>query len=297
MLRLNPCNICPRECGTDRYIHTGFCGAGSGIKIARAAPHFWEEPCISGDKGSGTVFFSGCSLKCCYCQNHEISSGARGSEVSAERLADIFIELQDEGVHNINLVTPTHYVLQIIKALDISKPRLHIPVVYNTGGYEKTEAVRALKGYVDIYIPDLKYRSSKLSREYSGAEDYFDIASEAIMEMVSQVNGLSIGNDGVMLKGVIIRHLVLPGARKDSMQVLRWMSENLPEEKFLLSLMNQYTPSCKAAEHNDINRRVTAFEYDSVVEEAVRLGLSNGFIQERDSADARYIPPFNLEGV
>lgn len=297
MLSLNPCNLCPRECGTDRTAGTGFCKGGLKIKVARAAPHFWEEPCISGNRGSGTVFFSGCSLQCCYCQNHEISSGGYGEEISAERLAGIFIELQDKGVHNINLVTASHYAVQVIEALDIAKPKLHIPVVYNSSGYERVETVRTLNGYVDIYLPDIKYFSGEMSAKYSGAKDYFEIASAAVKEMISQTGEMVFDSECIMQKGVVIRHLVLPGGRKDSIEILKWISENLPKDKFLLSLMSQYTPSFKAAEHREINRKLTAYEYDSVVEEAVRLGLSNGFMQQRESSGERYVPPFNMEGV
>jgi putative pyruvate formate lyase activating enzyme len=297
MLYNNPCNLCPRECGVDRLANLGFCECDSQIKVARAALHFWEEPCISGSKGSGTVFFSGCTLRCCYCQNFRISSEGFGKEISAQRLAEIFLELQEKGAHNINLVTPTQYLVQVLYALDIVKSKLHIPVVYNCGGYELLETIRALKGYVDIFLPDLKYFSSELSLKYSKADDYFEVASAAIKEMISQIDTLDFDNNGIMQKGVIIRHLVIPGARKDSFKILNWISENLPKDKYLLSLMSQYTPAYKSSEYKELNRRITTFEYKSVVEEAIRLGLSNGFMQERSSAKEEYTPPFDLEGV
>ena len=297
MLSDNPCNLCPRECGVTRTDQLGFCQCGSRVKVARAALHFWEEPCISGSRGSGTVFFSGCTLRCCFCQNHEISSEGVGKEISVRRLAEIFLELQDQGAHNINLVTPTHYLMQVLRALDTVKSKLYIPVVYNCGGYERLETIRALKGYVDIYLPDLKYYSSALSWDYSKAQDYFQVAAEGVSEMISQIDGLEFDEQGMMKKGVIVRHLVLPGGRKDSIQILKWMSENLPKEKYLLSLMSQYTPNGKSPEHEALNRRITTFEYESVIKEAIRLGLSNGFMQERGSAGEEYTPPFDLQGV
>jgi putative pyruvate formate lyase activating enzyme len=297
MLSVNPCNLCPRECEVDRTTQLGFCQCGSRIKVARAALHFWEEPCISGSNGSGTVFFSGCTLRCCYCQNSKISSECFGKEISARRLAEIFLELQEKGAHNINLVTATQYLMQVLKALDMVKLKLHIPVVYNCGGYERVETVSALKGYVDIFLPDFKYYSSELSWNYSKAKNYFEVASAAIKEMISQTGAPKLDDNGIMQEGVVIRHLVIPGARKDSFGVLKWMSENLPKDKYLLSLMSQYTPTGKNLEYKQLNRRITTFEYESVVEEAIRLGLSNGFMQERSSAKGEYTPPFDLDGV
>lgn len=297
MLTTNPCNLCPRKCGINRTSSLGFCRCGSRIKAARAALHFWEEPCISGTSGSGTVFFSGCTLKCCYCQNYKISGECFGKEITVDRLAEIFLELQDKGANNINLVTATQYIIEVMRALDIAKPKLRIPVVYNCGGYECIETIRALNGYVDIFLPDLKYYSSELSLKYSKAQDYFEVASKAIKEMITQTGGLTYNENGMLQKGVIIRHLVIPGARKDSIKILNWMSENLPRDKYLLSLMSQFTPTDGCAEHKEINRRITAFEYKSVVDEAIRLGLQNGFMQEKSSAKEEYTPPFDLEGV
>lgn len=297
MLSDNSCNLCPRECGADRHTQPGFCQCGRQIKAARAALHFWEEPCISGSKGSGTVFFSGCTLRCCYCQNSKISLEPFGKEISPSRLAEIFLELQAKGAHNINLVTATPYILPVMQALDLAKPALHIPIVYNCGGYERLETIRALKGYVDIFLPDFKYYSGALSQRYSGAADYFQVTAAAVEEMVTQTDGLVFDECGIMQKGVIIRHLVLPGSRKDSFKVLQWLSSHLPREKFLLSLMSQYTPARKIPPYKDLNRRVTTFEYQSVVKEAIRLGLTHGFMQEHSSAKEEYTPPFDLMGI
>jgi putative pyruvate formate lyase activating enzyme len=297
MLTMSPCNLCPRECGADRSKQPGYCGCKDKIKVARAAPHYWEEPCISGTRGSGTVFFSGCALKCCYCQNFDISVEGRGKEVSVERLAEIFLELQAMGVHNINLVTASHYLTEVIKALETAKPRLNIPVVYNTSGYERIETIEALKGYVDVYLPDIKYFSASLSHKYSKAVDYFSVASAAVKQMAEQTGKLEFDEQGILRKGVIIRHLVLPGAKEDSISILKWISANIPKDAFLLSLLCQYTPLFKADEYKEIDRRVTNYEYNAVVSEAVRLGIDGGFMQSRGSAKKEYTPPFDLDGV
>jgi Uncharacterized Fe-S protein PflX, homolog of pyruvate formate lyase activating proteins len=265
--------------------------------VARAALHFWEEPCISGTRGSGTIFFSGCNLRCCYCQNYHISSEGFGKEITAERLAEICLELQDQGAHNINLVTATPYLLQVLKALELAKPRLHIPIVYNSGGYERLEIIKGMEGYIDVYLPDFKYFSNELAAKYSNVQDYYEAATAAIQEMTRQIGKVYFDSDGIMQKGVIIRHLVLPGARKDSFEILRWVRDSLPFDSYWLSLMSQYTPAYKSQEHKEINRRVTSLEYDSVVEEAIRLGLVNSYIQDRSSARKEYTPPFNLEGI
>jgi len=291
------CELCPRRCGVDRREKAGRCGCGREVKVARAALHFWEEPCISGGQGSGTVFFSGCPLRCVYCQNYKISRGHTGKEISVERLAEVFLELQSKGAHNINLVTATPYVPQVISALKLARPALKIPVVYNSSGYERVETLRALKGFVDVYLPDLKYMSSELARRYSGAADYFEVAARALHEMIEQTDGIEYDSEGLMIRGVIVRHLVLPGARRDSIGILNWMSANLPRGKYLLSLMSQYTPIQGLGAFPEINRRVTSLEYDEVVSEAIRLGLTGGFMQQRGSADTAYIPPFDLTGV
>ncbi len=297
MLSISHCHLCPRMCGTDRRTEIGYCGCGSSVKVARAALHLWEEPCISGSRGSGTVFFSGCPLGCVYCQNHEISRGGKGKEISTERLAEIFIELQAQGANNINLVTATPYVPYVIQALRAARPALHIPVVYNCGGYERVETIRALAGYADVYLPDIKYKSATLAERYSNAPDYFDAASAAVAEMIAQTGGPEFDDEGLMRRGVIIRHLVLPGAKNDSIEILRWMNDHMPKGKYKLSLMSQYTPPPDLAEYPEINRGVTSLEYDAVVREAVRLGLTDGYMQQRSSASAAFIPPFDGTGV
>lgn len=297
LLDMTDCRLCPRNCRVNRKERTGFCGEKDGIRCARAALHHWEEPCISGTRGSGAVFFSGCSLKCCYCQNYQISQEGLGKEISPEKLARIFLDLQEQGAHNINLVTGTHFLPGILTALDLARPILSIPVVYNCGGYEKPEVIRLLDGYVDIYLPDLKYFDPELSARYSGARDYFAQASQAVSAMISQTGSPVFDEDGIMQKGVIIRHMVLPGSRKDSISILRWIREHLPEEGFLLSLLSQYTPFYKSCEYPQINRRLTTYEYDKVLEEAISLGLTKGFMQEKSSAKEEYTPPFDLEGL
>lgn len=294
---LKECSLCPRECKADRTKKRGYCGCGSSIRVARAALHFWEEPCISGENGSGTVFFCGCTLKCCYCQNFEISHQNIGKDISVNRLSEIFLELQDKGAHNINLVTPTQYLPMILDALDMVKHKLYIPIVYNCGGYEKADSIKRLKGYVDIYLPDLKYYNDDTAVKYSKADGYFGIASKAIEEMIKQVGEPVLDGSGIMKKGVIIRHMVLPGHRKESMDILKWLKDKFEEGSFMLSLMSQYIPAYKSSDYKEINRKITAFEYESVVDEAVRLGLTNGYMQGRKSAAGEYTPPFNLEGI
>lgn len=292
---LHDCKLCPRKCGADRYAGKGFCGCGAEIKAAKAFLHMWEEPCISGGNGAGTVFFSGCNLKCCYCQNHEISDNNFGKEISAERLSEIFLELREKGADNIDLVSPTPYVLQIIKALDICGEKLDIPVIYNTGGYELPETLKMLDGYVDVYLPDMKYHGSELGEKYSSAGNYFEIASEAIKEMYRQVGSVQIVN-GLIKKGVIIRHLALPSHRKDSEKILEWIAETFPEKDVLVSLMSQYVPVYKSFEHKEISRRISTFEYNFLLDRAAELGLE-GFMQERSSAVSDYTPDFDLTGI
>ena len=291
------CTLCPRRCGADRTQAQGLCGGGSRVKIARAALHFWEEPCISGTRGSGTVFFSGCPLQCCYCQNHDISAGNFGREISTRRLAEIFLELQAQGAHNINLVTAGHYLPWVCEALELARPGLTIPVVYNTGGYETPEAVATLRGYVDIWLADIKYCSAALSAEYSNAPDYFDVARAAVKAMIAQAGPPVLDEQGLLRSGVILRHLALPGAGADTRAVLRFMAEELPSGSFLTSLMSQYTPFYKAKEHKALGRRISTYEYRKAVDYAVDLGLTRGFMQEKSSAKEEYTPAFDLEGV
>lgn len=291
------CSLCPRNCHIDRTSSLGFCQSSSQIKAARAALHHWEEPCISGTRGSGAVFFSSCTLRCCFCQNYSISSETYGKEISEQKLAQIFFELQNQGAHNINLVTATQYLPSILNALDRIKDKLNIPVVYNSSGYEKPETIRLLKDYVDIYLPDLKYFSSKLSQKYSKAEDYFKVASNAVRLMIEQTGKPVFDSDGILQKGVIIRHLVLPNCRKDSITLLHWIKETLPDKSYLISLLSQYTPFYKSHEYPELNRRITTYEYESVLKEAISLGFVEGFMQEKSSAKEEYTPPFNLEGL
>lgn len=292
------CSLCPRNCKVNRYQKTGFCGCGSTLKAARAALHLWEEPCISGTRGSGTVFFSGCTLGCCFCQNYSISQDHFGKELTTPQLADIFLRLQEDGAHNLNLVTATPYLPSIIKALDLIKDRLCIPVVYNCGGYETITTIKKLEGYVDIWLPDLKYFSSDLSLRYSKASDYFDIASQAVKQMIEQTGPPQFDSSlSLMKKGVILRHLVLPGAKDDSIRLLHWMKKELPENMYYISLLSQYTPFYRSMDFPEINRRITSYEYGKVLDEAIRLGLDQGFMQEKSSAKEEYTPPFDLEGI
>lgn len=291
------CTLCPRNCKIDRRYKKGFCSCTDQIMVARAALHYWEEPCISKDHGSGTIFFSGCSLKCCFCQNYQISNGKIGKEISAQRLGEIFLELQEQGANNINLVTAVQYTPSIIEALQSVQDRLKIPVVYNTGGYETVSTLKRLEEYVDIYLPDFKYYDSQLSKQYSKAGDYFERASESIQEMIRQKGAPIFDENGIMQQGVMIRHMVLPGSYKDSIQLLHWIKENLPPKQFILSIMSQYTPCYKSSEYPQINRRLTTYEYEKVIEEAIALDLVDGYMQEKSSAKGEYTPPFDLEGV
>lgn len=288
------CVLCPRKCKVDRNKAFGFCEMGKNAVVAKACLHFWEEPCISGNRGSGTVFFSGCNLKCKYCQNYTISQENFGQEISVDSLKQIYLKLQNQGAHNINLVNPTHFNHRIKESL--SKNQLRIPIVYNSNAYETSEALQQMEGLINIYLPDCKYYSSEVAQRYSGAEDYFKVASAAILEMSRQVGESIIDQDGIMQKGLIIRHLILPGLTKEAIKILDWIKANLPE-KIYVSLMSQYTPYYKAECYPEINRRITRREYEKVLNHFYKLGFENGFMQERDSAEEKYIPDFNLEGV
>jgi len=295
---LNNCTLCPRNCNVDRTMgKKGYCGQDDKLVVARAALHMWEEPCISGERGSGTVFFSGCSVGCVYCQNHNIAKGKAGKIITTERLAEIFMELQDKGAHNINLVTPGHYIPQIIDAVNLSKRNgFCIPIVYNTGGYEKTDAIKTLEGIVDIYLPDLKYMDGNIAQKYSNCKDYFLYASAAIKEMVNQVSGPEFDSDGIMTKGVIVRHMMLPGCLKDSKNIIKYLYDTF-ENNIYISIMNQYTPLPHIAMYPEINRKITDDEYDELIDYAVGLGVENGFIQEGETQSESFIPEFNGEGV
>ena len=290
------CTLCPRRCGADRTAgETGVCGVTDAFRVGRIAPHLWEEPPISGTKGSGTVFFSGCNLRCIFCQNRVISREGVGRPISEDALRDAILDLQEQGVHNINFVTPTHYTAPLAELLETLKPRLRIPVVWNCGGYESVESLRMLEGLVDIYLPDFKYLSPELSAAYSAAPDYPDRATEAVLEMYRQTGPYSENKDGLAERGLIIRHLVLPGCRNDSINLLRHIASILPVEDIRVSIMRQYTPDfARDCPHKNLHRRVTAFEYDSVTREAVSLGIL-GFVQSTGAASKAYTPPFDGE--
>ena len=295
---LKICKLCPRNCKIDRLNNKiGFCKATDKLKVARAALHFWEEPCISGEKGSGTVFFSNCTLKCVFCQNNDISECSAGKEISIERLSDIFLELQHKGALNINLVTPTHYVPQIIEGLKIAKNKgLNLPIIYNSSGYENIETLRYLKGYIDVYLPDLKYFSNKYSLKYSNAKDYFNFAIKAIDEMVKQVGDIQFDKNGIIKKGVIVRHLLLPGLLFDSKKILDYLHKTY-DDKIYISIMNQYTPLAHVENYPEINKKISEKYYNTIIDYAISIGIQNAFIQEEGTAKESFIPAFDYEGV
>ncbi|WMJ83111.1 radical SAM protein [Oscillospiraceae bacterium LTW-04] len=300
--RLIECRLCPRNCGTNRTLHPGYCKTGSEIKIARAALHHWEEPCISGTNGSGAVFFSHCTLGCVFCQNHEISHGGKGLTVSAARLAEIFLELQAQGAHNINLVTPTHYAVGIIDALMLARQKgLSLPVVYNCGGYEKVDTIQMLSPWVDVWLPDFKYAQEKLGLKYSAAPNYPETALSAIAEMLQCVGPPVLDDDGLLRRGVLVRHLLLPGQLADSMQAVDLLYNHFGDD-ILLSLMSQYTPpdnpsSEFSARCPELTRRVNPRHYDALVDYAAELGITHCYIQDGSAADSAFIPMFDLSGV
>ena len=290
------CALCPRDCNVDRAKRAGFCGvcgADDTVKAAKAMLHFGEEPPISGTNGSGAVFFSGCTMRCVFCQNFEVSNHAYGKEISVSRLADIFLELQQQGAHNINLVTGSHYVPQIIKALDLAGPELNIPVIFNCGGYEKAETLKMLEGYIDVYLPDVKYYDDALALRCSSAKNYFDTAYKAVEEMLRQTGKYQIEN-GLIKKGVILRHLILPNCYRDSMALMNALAPF--KDDILISLMSQYVPMGRAADYSEINRRLTTFEYRKVLAECEKIGF-DGFMQERSSATDELTPDFDFSGI
>lgn len=295
---LKNCRLCGRNCGVNRLNgELGFCNSGKNVKIARVSLHNWEEPCISGTNGSGTIFFSNCNLKCVFCQNYKISSTGFGQEISIERLSKIFLEQQQRGAHNINLVTPTHYVPQIIKALDIAKSQgLSIPILFNTNGYENSETIKALNGYIDVYLPDLKYFSNKYSIKYSNAPDYFEKASTAIKEMFLQVGEAKFDENGLIQKGVIIRHLMLPGLLFDSKKIIDYIYKTYGDSIYI-SIMNQYTPMYNAKNFPEINKSLNPKHYDSLVDYCLSLGIKNAFIQEGGTSSENFVPDFDLRGI
>ncbi len=287
------CTLCPRRCGAERTETEGhgFCGMPAGLRVARAALHLWEEPPLSGTRGSGTVFFSGCTLRCCYCQNREISAGGFGRAITTGRLREIFEELIAQGAHNINLVTPTHFLPWLLPALE---PKLPVPVVYNCGGYESVETLRLLEGKVDVYLPDLKYADAALAARLSAAPDYFPAATAAIREMFHQT-GPYVMEDGLLKRGVMIRHLVLPGQLDNTRRCIDWVAQTFSPGQVLFSLMSQYTPQPGA--EGPLGRHVTAGEYRSAVAYMKNCGITDGFTQERTAAREEYTPPFDLTGV
>ncbi|MDY3867830.1 MAG: radical SAM protein [Pyramidobacter sp.] len=296
-MNLQSCDLCPRCCGADRTAgKRGWCGAGGSVRIALVSLHQWEEPCLTGTQGAGTVFFSGCTMKCVFCQNYNVSHCSQGLDVSTERLAEIFMEQQQRGAASLDLVTPTHYVPQIIEALTAARSAgFCLPVVYNTGGYERIETVEALRGFVDVYLPDMKYYDAELARRYSSAPDYFRHASAALEKMVEQV-GPCVIKDGLMTRGVLVRHLVLPGCYRDSRKILDYLSSQFGSSIYI-SLMNQFTPMPQATGFRELNRRLTTYEYNKVIDHALELGLTNCFIQEGHTASDKFIPIFDGSGV
>ena len=298
MNKYENCLLCPRKCGINRSTgQTGVCGVSSKIRVARAALHYWEEPCISGEKGSGAVFFSGCSLHCVFCQNREISDGKAGKVISKERLSDIFIELADKGANNINLVTPGQYIPDIVWAVSDARRRgMELPIVYNTSGYEDAKELKLLEGIVDVYLPDFKYMDSALSAKYSRAKDYPSVAKQALSEMVRQQPDVVIDDaTGLIQKGVIVRQLLLPGHVNDAKAILKYLHDTY-QNSIYISMMSQFTPIA-LKDYPEINRTVTGREYERLIDYAIKIGITNAFIQEGDVAKDSFIPAFDCEGV
>ena len=292
---LECCTLCPRNCRVNRYKTVGACGANSKLKIAYYSLHEWEEPIISGTNGSGTVFFSNCNLKCIFCQNNDISEKGYGKETTIDRLRKIYLELQDKGAHNINLVTPTHYVPQIIESLDIKGKSLNIPIVYNTSSYENVETIKMLDGLVDVYLADLKYYDSSLGEKYSHCSNYFEVASKAIDEMYKQVGSPIIEND-LIKKGLVVRILILPGEVEDAKKIVKYLYDKY-KDNIYISLMNQYTPMKEFKDYPNLNNKLSDNDYNEVIDYAEDLGVENAFIQVGETADTSFIPKFNCENI
>ena len=285
------CNLCPRKCGVDREKSIGYCGGGTDASVAYTMLHHWEEPCISGVYGSGTVFFSGCQLKCVYCQNKKISRSVSGRTVTTDELADIFLSLEEKGAHNVNLVTPDHYIMPIAEAIEKARDRgLSVPIVYNTSGYVTPEALRYIGRYIDIYLTDFKYMSSSLAEKYSSAPDYPESAKAALAEMVKLQPECVYDENGMMKKGVIVRHLIIPGQTADSKEIIKYLYDTYGDS-IVISIMNQFTP-VDLEDHPEINRRLTTLEYDRVVNYALSLGIKNAYTQEKGTAKESFIPDF-----
>ena len=289
------CTLCPRRCGVDRKTVTGVCRAPAEILVARAAPHFGEEPCLSGERGAGTVFFAGCPLGCVYCQNFALSRAREGKAVSVERLAQIFRELEAQGVHCLDLVTGTQYTPAILAALSLAKPT--IPVVWNSSGYESVETVRALSQSIDVFLPDMKYALPAVAARYSRAGDYPEVAKAAIVEMVRQTGPFQLSEDGMLTRGVLIRHLILPGQVENTRRVIEWVSETFAPDEVMFSLMAQYTPCGELSRYPELSRRITAEEWDAALEALDASDIENGFVQEREAAGEDAIPAFDGTGV
>ena len=287
------CNICPNNCKVNRINgKVGVCKASNKVKVALASLHYFEEPCISGENGSGTVFFSNCNLKCKFCQNYKISWEGKGKEITIEELTNTFLDLQNQGANNINLVTPTIYAYQIIEAIKIAKERgLNIPIIYNSNGYESVETLKKLNGYIDVYLPDLKYYNNDLALRYSGIKNYFEHATEAIKEMYRQVGNPQLNDDGIIQKGLIIRHLVLPNNIENSKQVLKWIKNNI-DKRVYVSIMAQYFPCYKAKKMDELNRKLTIEEYEEIENFVYDLNIENGYMQELGEHEEEYVPDF-----
>ncbi len=291
------CKLCPRNCLVDRTKYLGFCKASDKVKVARSALHYFEEPSISGSNGSGTIFFSNCNLKCCYCQNRKISTNGFGKEVSIERLAEMMLELEESGANNINLVTPTHYVPSIIEGLKLARNKgLSVPIVYNTSGYENIETLKLLDGYIDIYLTDFKYFNNKLGNDLSKCSNYFEVVSKALDEMYRQTNKNIFNKDGLMIKGIIVRCLVLPTKGNDTKKIINYLYKKY-QDNIYLSIMNQYTPINYIEDYSFLNETVSEEEYNNVIDYALDLGIKNAYIQEGGTCSESFIPNFDLEGV
>lgn len=294
---MNRCMECPRKCLVDRKINKGYCGVGDELKIARASLHMWEEPCISGDTGSGTVFFSGCNLKCVYCQNYDISHKGFGKIISIDRLVEIFFELKNKGANNINLVTPSHYTYLIKKAIILAKNKgFDLPFIYNSSGYDSINSIKYLEGIIDVYLPDFKYIDNEVAYKYSKCNNYVSIVKDVIDCMYKQVGDVVISSDGLIKKGVIVRVLVLPGYIDDSKKIIKYLY-NKYKDGIYISIMNQYTPYGNLDKYPEINKKLSLNEYNEVIDYAVNLGISNAYIQEEGTCDESFIPCFDLEGV
>ena len=292
---LEKCEICPHKCKVNRIEgRIGRCKATDKVKIALYSIHKYEEPCISGEKGSGTIFFSNCNLNCIYCQNYEISQLGKGKEITVGRLAEIMLELQEKNVENINLVTPTSYALQIIEAIKIAKSKgLHIPIIYNTNGYENVETIKKLKGYIDVYLPDLKYYYNKIGKRYSKIDNYFKITTKAILEMYDQVGNTKLDERGIIKKGLMIRHLVLPNNIENSKKILKWIKENIDDDVYI-NIMAQYFPTYKAKEDEKLNRKLTQHEFKEIEKFVYELDIKNGYMQELGEHEEEYVPKWNF---